>query len=210
MRTQMTTNMTSKTFSGSFAMWMAVATLLLTSFAGSAAAQSESKDRDNPIRITSGEISMRVAPERELYYAFTAEAGEVTLTFDVLKEQTPSFANARITLFDKDAKVILFIDNQDKLDLRSFLVNERIINRVRFNSRQQVIMRITTGGTDPGKFRLRLTGAVDLGQSTSHASALPQETMFLLPARGAMHVEMNDGTVQQINLSDVRRVTVRP
>jgi len=207
----MTTNLTSKTFNGSFAMWMATATLLLlTSFAGSAAAQSESKDRDNPIRITSGEISMRVAPERELYYAFTAEAGEVTLTFDVLKEQTPSFANARITLFDRDAKVISFIDNQDKLDLRSFLTNERTINRIRFNSRQQVIMRITTAGPDPGKFRLRLTGAVDLGQPTSHASSVPQETMFLLPARGAMHVEMNDGTVQQINLSDVRRVTVKP
>jgi hypothetical protein len=207
----MTTNMTRKNFSGSFAMWMAVAALLLlTSFVGSAAAQSESSDRDNPIRITAGEISMRVAPERELYYAFTAGPGEVTLTFDVLKQQKPSFANARLILFNTDAKVIRFLDNSEHLDLRSWLTDERVIRRVRFDRRQQVIMRITTTGTDPGKFRLRLTGAVDLGQATSHASALPQETMFLLPARGAMHVEMNDGTVQQINLSDVRRVTVRP
>ena len=190
---------------------MAIAALLLlTSFVGSATAQSESRDRDNPVRITSDESSIRVAPERELYYSFTAGPGEVTMTFDVLKQQRAAFANARITLFDRDAKVIRFKDNKDGLDLNSYLTDERVINRIRLDQRQQVIVRIRTTGTDPGSFRLRLSGAVEFGDHGSQPGKSEHETLFVLPARGAMEVEMNDGSVQEISLSEVRRVTVRP
>ena len=207
---RMTTNILSRNITRSRTTWMAIAALvLLTSFVGSATAQSESRDRDNPVRITSSEISFRVAPERELYYSFTAGPGEVTMTFDVLKQQRAVFANARITLFDRDAKVIRFKDNKDGLDLNSYLTDERVINRIHLDQRQQVTVRIRTTGTDPGRFRLRLTGAVELNQQASSYSPPEQETLFVLPARGAMHVEMKDGTVQQISLSEVRRVTVR-
>jgi len=195
-------------------MGMAVAALLLlTAFVGSAAAQStESTDRDNPVRLTSSEISVPMNPGRDIYYTFMAGPGEVTMTLNVLRVHPNDTTATGIELFDSNAKPIPFKDGRNDFPLSVYGgmggLNEQAINRVDFKRQQPVLMRIKLR-YHRGSVRLRLTGAVDLGQPTSSVSAPQQETLFVLPARGAMQVEMYDGTVQQISLSEVRRVTVR-
>jgi hypothetical protein len=214
MTTLITTNILSRNTRRFRTMWMAVAApLLLTAFVGSAAAQSaESTDRDNPIRLTSSEISVPMNPDRDIYYTFMAGPGEVTMTLNVLRVHPNDTTSTGIELFDSNAKPIPFKDGRIDFPLSVYGgfggLNEQAINRVDFKRPQLVLMRIKLR-YHRGTVRLRLNGAVELGQATAPASSPQQETLFVLPARGAMQVEMNDGTVQRISLSEVRRVTVR-
>ena len=214
MTTQITTNTLSSNLKRSRATWMAVAAvLLLTSFVGAAAAQStESTDRDNPVRLTSSEILVPMNPSRDVYYTFMAGPGEVTMTLNVLRVHPNDTTSTGIELFDSNAKPIPFKDGKVDFPLSVYGgiggLNEQAVNRVDFKRQQLVLMRIKLR-YHRGSVRLRLSGAVDLGQLTPPSQ--PQSSpVFVIPARGVMHVEMNDGTAQQISLSEVRRITVKP
>ena len=177
---------------------------------------NESSDRDRPVRITSGEISVRATSRRTVYYSFTAGPGEVTFTVDGTKQKRSGFVNANITLFDGAAKIFRFKNGGEELQLRSFTVDERVIDTVRFDRQQTVVMRLEILGddpADPGRIRVRLSGAVAGDQTSTPASypvSNPPNFNMVMPARGILRIDMADGTTQDIDLSLVRQISIRP
>ena len=183
--------------------------LTLIALAGSAAAQST--DRDNPTRLTSNVISgtMDVPQRTNYYYAFTAGPGEVRITLDVQSPRSSGTA-VSVALLDMDARQI----GDSSFGLNSINNEEvREVRRVQFNRRQPVILRVFVE-SGPGRYKVQLAGAVDLGQpaATTHPATPPPPPTFnaVLPTSGVLRVEMRDGTAQEIDLSRVRQVTVRP
>jgi len=181
----------SKTFAGLF---------MLIAIAGSARAQNrESTDMDRPVRVTTNEVTGPIRT-REIFYTLVAGPGELTMTLDLMQENTG--ATVAVTLHDKDAKQI------DSFYAWSLTHNARQVERVSFTRRQQVFMTIAiTNAGDPyrGTFRLRFAGALELPQAATATSVTG------VASNGAtMRITMKDGSVQDIDLSRVQRVIIIP
>ncbi|MEP7338624.1 MAG: hypothetical protein ABI977_12870 [Acidobacteriota bacterium] len=174
---------------------------VLMSIVTCASVVAQSTDRDNPTKLTSPEISGIVdsrSAKSNFFYSFTAGPGEVAITLDVFK--TGQYASARYEIFDEDARSL--VDDTGDAWTSS---ESRKIKRFVLSRKVSLILKITPGqiwgGGESGKFRLRISGAVDLSGSTSPAC---------LPKQGVLRIKMKDGSIKEIDLKQSDEITIQP
>jgi hypothetical protein len=180
---------------------LAFATVLVL-WAGPVAAQfRESTDRDHPVRLTSNEINLPFAPGRDIYYGFVAGPGDLTMTLDVYDTAT---ANVDIYLFSADAREI----GRQHWFSAGPVRSDRKVEHINIARRQQITIKISTSyvqDNSPGRFRLRLTGAIDIAQG-----APPPGPDSAPDGSGTLRIVMKDGSTQDIDLSRVQRIVIVP
>jgi hypothetical protein len=186
-------------------------TLLIFSFVYTGATRAQSTDRDHPTPLKSNELKGELdGSDTEYFYSFVAGPGEMTVTFEVTASATN--AGATIDLFDKNAGSVLSGLMAQGIDRGS----ERVVKSVRLGSRQTLIMRVkamsygSSSGNAKGTFLVRLSGAGAPKSETSGSIDSQADERLGLPTSGILRLEMSDSTTQEINLSQVRRASVKP
>ena len=178
--------------------------LLLILVTSGGLSKSQSKDRDNPTRLTSNEISGPLGPNYvgdNYHYQFLAGPGEVTIRLSV--EAKAGVNGVAINLFDNDAR---------EIDSGSVMSHsgrtEQIVKRVNITRRQPVLLRIIVQSSyGPGQFRIRLDGAVNFGQDIP-SSRDNIDNPECLPKKGILRVKMKDGSIRRIDLSEAEAITI--
>lgn len=186
---------------------------------------AQSRDRDNPTQLTSNEISGFIGDNvgDSYYYTFVAGPGEVTLTLGVEIGQKRAY-NFNIVLFE------LFNEGGLRIAMgqaiTSSIGTQPIVERINFTRRQRVLLHINISdkNSGPGKYRLRLGGAIHVGKATpftpADVTASPQDEginvgeilrqvgndkklLECLPKQGTLVVTMKDGSKHEITLNQV-------
>jgi hypothetical protein len=167
-------------------------------------ANSQSKDRSNPTRLTSNEISGPIGPDYlgdNYHYQFLAGPGEVTVRLSV--ESKAGVNLVAFNLFDNDAREI----GSGSVTSHSGRT-EQIVKRFNITRRQRVLLRIIVQASyGPGQYRVRLDGAVNFGQDTP-SSRDNIDNPECLPKKGLLRVKMKDGSVRRIDLSEAEEITI--
>jgi hypothetical protein len=180
--------------------------LLVFTFAFTPATSAQSSDRDHPTPLKSNEIEGDLdASGNESFYSFTAGPGELTITVDV--KSSDGTAVLEFELLDSTASKSIICCEFAQAD--SAGKSGRNIKSVKLAKRQTVVLHLTVGKTGTGTYRVRLGGAVAAGGSTASGDNQTDNRLGL-PTSGILRLEMSDGTTQEINLSRVRRVTIKP
>ena len=186
------------------------------------AANAQSKDRDNPTRLTSNAISGLVDSDSRgnyYYYSFMAGPGEVSITLTVDPGRPPNdsigfyeiYTGVNFSLFDRNAAEIA-----GKTVITSQRTgSKQAVARVEVTRRQLVVlsvhiqdgyMHISVGG----KYRIRIDGAVEFGQNGSATPPTDSDISGCLPKQGTLIIKMKDGSKKIIDLSEAESVTVVP
>jgi hypothetical protein len=201
--------------------------LILFALAGTTSAQSS--DRDRPTVLSSGEISGSLNNHNgESFYSFTAGPGELTITVDVTvnhRRDETQIGVLNFELLGRDASTSLlcceFAQTGDS-------GTGRDVKSVKLTRRQTVVLHTTNGPVGGGTFRVRLSGAnsfsgTNIGGGLTNNNNENNENndsgrdrgnrggdQINVPESGILHIRMKDGTSQDIDLSRVRNVSVRP
>ncbi len=120
-------------------------------------------DRDNPQPLTSNEISAQTGSEKDLYYTFVAEAGEIDLTLGLMSDGS----TITIEFFDKDNNPIAYIDKSIAFSINSTsnTVAEKSITLL-VKEKQNILMRITnTYPRSIKEYSIELIGPLELNQN---------------------------------------------
>jgi hypothetical protein len=204
----------------------------LTLSLGAASSFAQSSDRDSPAALTSGNITGSLNDhDRESFYSFTAGPGAVSITVDV---------NARrdeqgVLNFD-----VLARNGATSIACCFFAQGEGggtggEVAYFRLARRQTVILHTKNGPIGGGTFNIRVTGAGTSFAAGSNGDGYGQGSgsdndndndgggrgdrgdrgdrgreQIEVPATGTLHIKMKNGTVQDINLSRVRNISIRP
>ncbi len=139
---------------------MAASLLVLVTATGSAFAQS--KDRDHPTPFTSDEINGElkgVDEEIEYFYSFTAGPGEIKIIVDV--KSSDGTTGTAFELLDADGNKVLICCEGAQAD--SGGQSGRDVASIKLEKRQTVVLHLTPFKYGRGSYRVRLTGATDLG-----------------------------------------------
>lgn len=195
-------------------------------------ASAQSKDRDNPTRLTSNTISGLVDSDsrgNHYYYSFMANPGEVviTLTVDPGKAANSSdefygvYTGASFSLFDRNAAELV---GKTVITSSKGLESKQAVARVEITRRQLVTLSIyienrymhTSVG---GKWRIRIEGeaefrqgGIDLSDFNPNNSASKDKTNSsnCFPKQGTLIIKMKDGSKKIIDLSEAEDITVVP
>lgn len=173
---------------------------------------AQSKDRKNPTRLTSNEISGSITADnlRDIYYySFVAGLGEVTITL-TLEETNHGVTFISYDLFDEDARQISGKSAQAYLGR-----TEQVVERIKFDNRRSVLIRIIHPSTGMGRYHIQFNGAVGPGQekriTDADLTALRSSTRAeCLPKQGRLIVKMKDGSKKIIDLSEADEITLVP
>jgi hypothetical protein len=186
----------SQLLSKAFTLFLFITSLTTFGFA-------QSKDRDNPTKLASNEISGFIegtpnGDQISSYYSFMAGPGEVTITLDV--ESVRGFASAAYSVFDSDGRKV-FGGHANSTSTGG----ERDTQRFAISRKVQLILRLELGSmmgrSDSGKFRIRFSGAIDSGGAN-----IPT----CLPKQGTLRVKMKDGSVKELDLKQAEEITIQP
>ncbi len=208
--------------------WLKVAGVLLMTIALVGSANAQSKDRENPTRLTSTVISGVIGDNLgdSYYYTFVAGPGEVTLTL-TLEGNKSRISSINFMDFE------LFNENRRKLISRHVIAarsNAQAVERINFSRRQRVLLliRISDSNSGSAKYWLRLSGPVDVSQDmpserdtvggigeetgirVSPSKRVPEAKESCLPKQGTLIVKMKDGSKKIIDLSEAETITVVP
>lgn len=117
---------------------------------------AQSTDRDNPIPLTSNEVSENLNPNsKESFYSFTAGPGTQTMTVDV-QARHDDIGVLNFELLAKNASTPL-------LCCEFAQGNEggtgRDVKSIKLTKQQTIILHLTTGPVGGGTFTVRFTGA---------------------------------------------------
>jgi hypothetical protein len=138
---------------------LASSLLLIIAATGSAFAQST--NRDHPTALTSNEIRGELnGGEIEYFFSFTAGPGEVTITVDVKSSDGTTGTN--FELLDRDANKQLICCEYAQAD--STGTTGRNVKSIKLGERQTVVLHLTPFKIGHGTYRVRITGATDLGE----------------------------------------------
>jgi hypothetical protein len=191
--------------------------LALVVFANVANAQS--KDRDNPTRLTSNKISSPIYVDNRdevFYYSFEAGPGEVTATLNVDPERGGTNHVVVYFLLSETEKSL------GMLNVYTWLKAEQNVERFTLSRRQMVTMKIwITSANDhsKGRYQVLLSGAVKVGQddaSSKRGLLMPPSSKDktsssdCLPKQGTLIIKMKDGSKKIIDLSEAETITVVP
>jgi hypothetical protein len=133
--------------------------LVLIAATGSVFAQST--NRDHPTPFTSDEIKGELNGEEiEYFYSFTAGRGEVTITVDV--KSSGGTTGTAFELLDGDANKVLICCEGAQAD--STGTTGRDVQSIKLGERQTVILHLTPFKYGKGTYRVRISGAVAVGE----------------------------------------------
>jgi hypothetical protein len=133
--------------------------LVLIAATGSAFAQSTHRDHPTPLR--SNEIKGDLnGDEIEYFFSFTAGPGELTITVDV--KSSGGTTGTAFELLDSDANKVLICCEGAQAD--STGTTGRDIKSIKLSKRQTVVLHLTPFKYGNGTYRVRITGATDLGE----------------------------------------------
>ncbi len=175
--------------------------VIILAVGGGAFAQS--KDRNNPTKLTSNEITGFIEGTSDgktafYYYSFVAGSGEVAITLDVEPIQGGIFAN--YSIFDEDGNKVL----GGGIYTAPSLGDQKEVKRFAASRKTPLILRLELSGSsrvDSGKFRMRLSGAVELNGAA---------VLTCLPKQGTLRLKLADGSVKEIDLKQLAEATVVP
>ncbi len=183
--------------------------LMFAAFINSSSAQSE--DTDNPTQLSSRELKGSLGgADKELYYSFAAGPGKVTVTVDIKARE--GVASMTLNFSAAQSAAILV------MPLASHRGNKREVDSFNLDKKQTVVMKLASTGS----YVVRLDGAVDFGtgdsttpkNSTDDAPSSKNSTgdfpKDCLPKSGTLSFVMSDGTVKEINLNGVQKVSHKP
>ena len=204
--------------------WVATAVvLILITSVNSANAQS--RDRDNPTRVTSNQISGIFSTDSNgdnYHYTFVAGPGEIIITLSA-EARSDNVISVSFELFDEDAKKL-----GGKIVQSYSRRTEQAVERINITRRQPMLLRIIViASYGPGDTESRLGGAVSFGPdapATTGAAAAaaairsPRDATSpskdnvdnpeCLPKKGILRVKMKDGSIRRIDLRQAEEITV--
>ena len=124
---------------------------------------AEFKDRDNPTPLPANEI-VNPANEKDLYYSFTAQAGEIKLTLNTISNGATVF----VELFDSDSRPVKYTNGLTKISLASTNYQNEKDSAVVLNNRSQTfLLRISQVYPNSLRaYRLILKGPIKLSKPT--------------------------------------------
>jgi hypothetical protein len=198
----------------------AVVVCLLALIVFANVANAQSRDRDNPTRLTSNKISSSVyvdSSKDTFYYSFEAGPGEVIATLNVDPERRgTNQVEVEFLLSDTEKSIAT-------LGVWTWLKAQQQVRRFTLSRRQTVIMKIWFGANDnEGKYQVILDGAVKIGQDDASSKPTtvkddPTDTLKLtshipgcLPKQGTLIIKMKDGSKKIIDLSEAETITLVP
>jgi hypothetical protein len=197
-------------------------------------ANAQSKNRDNPTRLTSNEITGLIDSDSKgniYYYSFTTNPGEVTITLTVEPGKRvndsglDNFNLVVFSLFDRNGeKVVNKAVSASNVGEIAQVTDQVEVNRAQTMVLSVSIPKIGSNGLINGKYRLRVSGAVEINQdapsSKTTGSGITKADMdaFLsfedfrrhLPKRGTLRVKMKNGSTRIVNLSEVEDIIASP
>ena len=185
---------------------------------------AQSMDIGNPTPLTSNEISGSFDSDNQgenYFYSFTADSGELVVTFSLKAPSNSSTAQYSVALIDENSKVL-----GNKAVTVGYVSTEQQTLRVNVPKRQVLLLRINTTaviGGGSASYRIRLSGAVSNNgiDAVKAASAAAQElinqsknskanSLECLPKKGTLIIRMKDGSKKIIDLTEAETVTVVP
>ena len=138
-----------------------VAASLVALVAATGSVFAQSTNRDHPTPFTSDEIKGELNGEEvEYFYSFTAGPGEATITLDV--KSSDGTTGTAFELLDSDANKVLICCEGAQAD--STGTTGRDIKSIKLGKRQTVILHLTPFKYGTGTYRVRVSGAVALGE----------------------------------------------
>jgi hypothetical protein len=214
---------------------LAVALMALV-FADPAAAQST--DPDNPVMLTTNSVKGRLTGNKPTahYYGFVGGPGQVRVVFDF----TPEGGSQGVAgqFLDAYGRPFLNLDpdkrsgitHQDTVHAVVYEEGERLVGTFEVKRRQKLLIKVfTVGGTlsnQPVKYGIRIEGGdpafgpsdPTIKKPTTDnppphnpgVTGIPGNSLSCLPKSGKLRMVMDDGTVQEINLSRIREASIKP
>jgi len=203
--------------------------LMLAAFISSNSAQSG--DPDNPTPLSSNELKGSLGgADKEFYYSFVAGPGKVTVTVDIKASEGVTSMTLNFSAAESADVLVMSpaTHRGSKREVDSFNLDER----------QTVVMKLASTGTYKGSYQIRFDGAVksksdsDAPSSDTDAPSPPKKesppiidlirraatevelvrrfSADCLPKSGTLSFVMPDGTVKEINLKDIQKVSHKP
>jgi len=192
--------------------------LTLAAFVSSNSAQSG--DPDNPTPLSSNELKGSLGGvDKEFYYSFVAGPGKITVTVDI--KASEGVTNMTLNFSAESADILV-------MPLATHRGSKRESDSFNLDERQTVVMKLASTGSYKGSYQIRLGGAVDFKSDTAATTTtapLPTTTTTApppttnsitdfsgncLPKNGSLSFTMSDGTVKEINLNSVQKVSHKP
>ena len=179
--------------------------LTFAAFVSSNSAQSGNPD--NPTPLSSNELKGSLGgADKELYYSFAAGPGKVTVTVDI--KASEGVASMTLNFSAAESADVLV------MPVATHRGSKREVDSFNLDERQTVVMKLASTGSYKGSYLIRLAGAVDF--KSDAVTAPPQKNSTgdfsenCLPKSGTLSFVMPDGTVKEINLNGVQKVTHKP
>jgi hypothetical protein len=209
--------------------------IILIAIVGPAAAQST--DPDNPVPMTTNVIKGRLFGDKPIahYYSFIGGPGEIKILFDFVSDDSAQLVAGRLT--DADGRTFISIDEEyrkkfgppyDLVQDIAYPQGLRLIGRYEVKRRQKLVVKVYTWGiiNSGVKYNIRIEGdGVAFNQGSTAANTTVNNSSAnntaagnnasvnrasCLPKSGKLRLVMDDGTVQEINLSRVRETSIKP
>lgn len=202
-------------------------------------ANAQSKDRDNPTKLKSNEISGLVDSDTRgsfYFYSFMANPGEVVVTLTVEPGRSPDSGPMSLTFTGVGFR--LYDRNAEEIAGKGVMAGtsqgpKQAVARVEITRRQPVVLGIEISQgpvykSVGGKYRLRISGTVELGDDEPTSRAAGQDPIVIsqkelrqmedgtfdylniLPKKGTMIIKMKDGSNKIIDLSEAQKITIVP
>lgn len=185
-------------------------------------ANAQSRDQDNPTRLTSSVISDTLSPDRNgetYYYFFIAGPGDVTVTLSI--EGIDNVVQTGFALFDENE-----VQLTKKFATTYRDNSSQAVEKVYLKRRQRIVLSVMLqNNSGSGRYRLRIGGEVELGQNkpsggvsgldpTTQGALDPSRNQTnnpeCLPKQGTLIIKMKDGSKKIIDLGEADTITVVP
>lgn len=212
---------------------LAAISIMLLAFDRPAVAQSS--DPDHPTPMTGAEVKGRWPGGNKAfahYYSFTAGPGEVIVMFNFVSDKYS--LNVGGQLMDAYGKAFTELNTTAEQNMEYQFVygmaeesGIRLVGRFNVKRRQKLMIgAYSRAGSTPefgGSYKIRVEGGdpsfngdtppANLGNSSNNPPANTNTgngSLPCLPRSGRLRIEMEDGSVQEINLSRMRNASIKP
>lgn len=203
--------------------------IILMVFANMATAQST--DPFTPTPMTTETVKGRWIKDKLIshYYSFMAGPGVIKVSFNSVADSGSTIVGGDLT--DADGHLFTRLESVDHVDIVPIYVQGvaggdglRLTSTYEIKRRQRVIVRFYTAITSPdsgGNYTIKVSGdGISFSENNSSANNSSNninstnnnaaDKISCLPKSGKLRIVMKDGTVQEINLSSVNELTVKP
>ncbi len=205
---------------------LAIAVLIgITTLARPAAAQST--DPFNPTPMTTDTVKGRWSAGKLVshYYSFVAGPGVVKVMFNCVDDSGSQIVGQQVS--DADGHLLRRVESIGKDSEPPTYTTEvangagvRLVSTYELKRRQRLIVRFYTDIIAPetgGSYTIKVSGdGVAANEAATSTTSSPSgnnagiNKTFSLPNSGKLRLVMKDGTIQEINLSNVQEASIRP